>query len=169
MEGRGQGPRTRSGPQGKMGPCVQREPTGRSIIVIENRKRERADKRQRKTSRESEREKYEMRETREEKRKGDTRREGHEGETLPCARSTRFRVCVQQAPVCTFKTPVSHFFLLWSSPFSISGLSCGVLGACVSGRWFCSCSGFKPQLTGPSGHDNRIYMLLYEVFDVGWV
>ena len=88
---------THSGTQGKSGPCVQRELTGRAIIVIviervtERKERKRDEKRQKKGDVWEEIDTWEKRD-RHEKRG----RDGESGSDL------------RNAPVCTFKTPVSH-------------------------------------------------------------
>ena len=74
---------------------TEREPTGRSIIVIVIEE-ERADNKQRETERETSRESEREKERRMRGERDEKRRERHEGETLRCARSTRFRVYVQK-------------------------------------------------------------------------
>ena len=83
---------------GKIGPCVQREPTGRAIIVIVVEKRNR-EKREKEAEREKEkkRETHEMRERHE--KRGTREEKEREGsttfKTLPCERSKRSRVYLQ--------------------------------------------------------------------------
>ena len=91
---------THSGQDGAV--CTESQLHDRSLSLLLRTERERADKRQRKTSRESEREKYERREEkrREEERRGEKRERDTKERLLS--------VCVQHAPVCTFNTPVSH-------------------------------------------------------------
>ena len=76
----GTGPRSmHSGPQGKTGPCVQREPTGRAIIVIVIENRKRADKRR----------------ERERKKEIETNREREREEQKETVCPRRARVCIQ--------------------------------------------------------------------------
>ena len=74
--------------------CTQREPTGRVIIVIVAEREER---------------RQERRKRREEKREKRRRK------TPPCIDSKRLRVCVQDASVCTRKTPAYSTHAAFSS------------------------------------------------------
>ena len=97
-------------PSGKIGPCVQREPTGRAIIVIViERVIEREEKEKRDEKLQRKRETYERRETHEEKSETqEERRCEKRGRARERLRSKRSSVHVKDVPVFTFKTPVSQ-------------------------------------------------------------
>ena len=78
--------------------CTQRETTGRVIIV---NVAEREDKRE--ESRERDKRREEERRGEEEKRREQEKQRRRK--TPPCVDSKRLRVCVQDASVCTGKTP----------------------------------------------------------------
>ena len=112
QQGMGQGPRTLDLRQD--GPCVQRGPTGRAIIVIVIERVIESEEREREMSRERKRKTHERRETRREtQEERDTRSEGEmESEevtfnTLLCVRSHRSRVYLQNARVTSlFSSPL---------------------------------------------------------------
>ena len=89
-----------SGPQSNSEPCVHRErPTGRVIIVIVAERRERRQERE-------ERKRQEKRRGEKMRRREEERaRKTEKAENPPCVDSKRLRVCVQEASVCTRKTP----------------------------------------------------------------
>ena len=81
-----------SDPQSNSEPCVHRErPTGGVIIVIVAERREREDKRGKRDS--------------DKRREEERARKTEKAENPPCVDSKRLRVCVQEASVCTRKTP----------------------------------------------------------------
>ena len=84
------------------GVCTQREPTGGVIIVIVAERKEREEKSGKRDEKENDRREKERTE---ERKREEKREEKRMRKTPPCVDSKRLRVCVQDASVCTRKTP----------------------------------------------------------------